>query len=152
MDREAKALICTASCGSRISNHINKRMTTVTKPTTKQPDQPRYKIKSPTRGGARPGAGRKKGSTPRYTLEDLVSQVEHHVGMTFAERVAINYAEAIERSDHAGVRDYDKILLGKMVADKQEVVNVESEDATVQKAAAFAEALTSLTNGKGNTQ
>jgi hypothetical protein len=119
---------------------------------SKGSDQPRYKIKSPTRGGARPGAGRKKGSTPRYTLEDLVSQVEHHVGMTFAERVAINYAEAISRSDHAGVRDYDKILLGKMVADKQEVVTVESEDATVAKAAAFAEALSSLTTAKGKSQ
>jgi hypothetical protein len=131
-------------------------MTTATKPTTKleaQPKaQPRYKVKTPSRGGARQGAGRKKGSTPRYTLEDLVSQVEHHVGMTFAERVAINYAEAIQRSDHAGVRDYDKILLGKMVADKQEVVTVESEDATVAKAAAFAEALSSLTTAKGKSQ
>ena len=124
-------------------------MTTATKPTTKLEAQPRYKVKTPSRGGARQGAGRKKGSTPRYTLEDLVSQVEHHVGMTFAERVAINYAEAISRSDHAGVRDYDKILLGKMVADKQEVVNVESEDATIQKAAAFADALRSLSTGKG---
>ena len=120
-------------------------MTTATKPTTKLEAQPRYKIKSPSRGGARQGAGRKKGSTPRYTLEDLVSQVEHHVGMTFAERVAINYANAIDRADHAGVRDYDKILLGKMVADKQEVVTVESEDATIQKAAAFADALANLT-------
>ena len=119
-------------------------MTTATKPTTKLEAQPRYKVKTPSRGGARQGAGRKKGSTPRYTLEDLVSQVEHHVGMTFAERVAINYAEAISRSDHAGVRDYDKILLGKMVADKQEVVNVESEDATIAKAAAFADALRNL--------
>ena len=119
-------------------------MTTATKPTTKLEAQPRYKVKTPSRGGARQGAGRKKGSTPRYTLEDLVSQVEHHVGMTFAERVAINYAEAISRSDHAGVRDYDKILLGKMVADKQEVVTVESEDATIQKAEAFADALRNL--------
>ena len=131
-------------------------MTTVTKPTTKLEDpasgQPRYKIKAPTRGGARPGAGRKKGSTPRYTLEDLMAQVEHYTGKTFAEQVAINYAAAIQRSDHAGVRDYDKILLGKMVADKQEVVTVESEDVAVAKAAAFAEALSSLTTAKGNTQ
>ena len=114
--------------------------------TVKDPkaSQPRYKVKAPSRGGARPGAGRKKGSSPRYTLEDLVSHIEHHVGMTFAERVAINYAEAISRSDHAGVRDYDKILLGKMVADKQEVVTVESEDATIQKAEAFADALRNL--------
>mgnify|MGYP003344202847 CR=1 FL=1 len=107
-------------------------------------DKPRYRVKAPSRGGARPGAGRKKGQSPRYTLEDLMGQVETQVGMTFAERVAINYAQAISRGDHAGVRDYDKILLGKLVADKQEVATVESEDATVAKAAAFAEALTSL--------
>jgi hypothetical protein len=110
-------------------------------------DKPRYSVKSPSRGGYREGAGRKKGSTPRYTLEDLMAQVEHHTGKTFAEQVAINYAAAIQRSDHAGVRDYDKILLGKMVADKQEITQVESEDATIQKAAAFAEALQSLATG-----
>ena len=106
--------------------------------------EPRYKNKAPTRGGARPGAGRKKGSTPRYTLEDLMAQVEHHTGRTFAEQVAINYANAIGREDHSGVRDYDKILLGKLVADKQEVVTVESEDAVEAKKTAFAEAIAAI--------
>ena len=111
-------------------------------------NKPRYSVKSPSRGGARPGAGRKKGQSPRYTLEDLIGHIEHHVGMSFAERVAVSYASAIQRSDHNGVRDYEKILLGKMVADKQEVATVESEDATVQKAEAFAEALRSLNTVK----
>ena len=106
--------------------------------------QGRYKVKTPSRGGARPGAGRKKGSTPRYTLEDLIHHIEHHVGMSFAERVAISYADAIQRKDHAGVRDYEKILLGKMVADKQEIATVESEDSAVAKAQAFAEELKKL--------
>jgi hypothetical protein len=42
-------------------------------------------------------------------------------------------------------------LLGKVVADKLEVENIEPEEATVQKAQAFAEALVSLatvTKGK----
>lgn len=125
---------------------INIFMTTTVKQTVTP--APRYRVKAPTRGGARPGAGRPKGSTPRYTLEDLMSQVEQHTGRSFAEQVAINYAAAIQRSDHAGVRDYDKILLGKMVADKQQVDVVESEDATQAKAAAFADALASLTKGK----
>jgi len=111
-------------------------------------ENPRYKNKAPTRGGARAGAGRKKGSSPRYTLEDLMLQVEHHTGRTFAEQVAINYANAIGRDDHAGVRDYDKILLGKMVADRQEVVTVESEDAVEAKKAAFAEAIAAITGKK----
>ena len=109
-------------------------------------NQPRYSVKTPSRGGARPGAGRPKGTSPRYTLEDLVNQVETHVGMSFAERVAINYANAINRGDHNGVRDYDKILLGKMVADKQEVTTVEGPDAVEQRAQAFAEALQALVN------
>jgi len=113
--------------------------------------QPRYKIKSPGRGGYRPGAGRPKGSTNKVSLENLLEHIESHVGMSFAERVAINYARAIERDDHAGVRDYEKILLGKLVADKQEITTVESEDAVAAKAEAFAEALTALTqvNTKG---
>ena len=118
---------------------------TVKDPKASQPSQPRYKVKAPSRGGARPGAGRKKGSTPRYTLEDLIGHIEHHVGMTFAERVAISYAEALSRKDYAGVRDYEKILLGKMVADKQEIATVEPDDVAQQKAEAFAEALRNLT-------
>jgi hypothetical protein len=122
--------------------------TTVKVTSQKNSSEPRYKNKSPTRGGARAGAGRKKGSSPRYTLEDLMLQVEHHTGRTFAEQVAINYANAIGRDDHAGVRDYDKILLGKMVADRQEVVTVESEDAVEIKKAAFAEAIAAITGKK----
>ena len=109
-------------------------------------DSPRYKNPAPTRGGARPGAGRKKGSTPRYTLEDLMAQVEHHTGRTYAEQVAINYATAIARGDHAGIRDYDKILLGKMVADRQEITVDNSEDVRQAKEVAFSEALASLQN------
>ena len=110
--------------------------------------KPRYSQKTPSRGGARPGAGRKKGQSPRYTLEELVNQVEHHAGMTFAERVAVNYVGAINRSDWSGVRDYDRILLGKMVADKQEITEVTSEDTVEQRTQAFTEALTILAGKK----
>ena len=113
--------------------------------------KPRYSVKTSSRGGARPGAGRKKGSTPRYTIEDLTAQLEAHAGMSFSERVAMNYVAAIDRADWAGVRDYDRVLLGKMVADKQEVTTVESEDQVEAKAAAFREALNTLTTiGKPN--
>ena len=82
----------------------------------------------------------------RYTLEELVQHIEHHVGMTFAERVAVSYAEAIQRKDHNGMRDYEKILLGKMVADKQEITEIQGDDAVEQRQAAFNEALKALTN------
>ena len=104
----------------------------------------RYKNPAPSRGGRRAGAGRPKGSTSKITLEDLVGHIETHVGMSFAERVAISYASAINRADHAGVRDYEKILLAKLVADKQEVEVVENSDAAEAKQAAFQEALAKL--------
>lgn len=108
----------------------------------------RYATKAPTRGGARPGAGRPKGSKVRYTLEELIEHVEHHAGMSFAERVAMSYVNAINREDWNGVRDYEKTLLGKMVADKQEVTQVESEDAVQAKAEAFAEAIAIIAGKK----
>ena len=56
-------------------------------------NKPRYSVKSPSRGGARAGAGRKKGSSPRYTLESLLENLEKHTGRPYAEQVAINYAK-----------------------------------------------------------
>ena len=105
---------------------------------------PRYKTPTPSRGGARAGAGRPKGSTSKVTLEDLVGHIEHHVGRSFAEQVAISYAAAINRADHAGVRDYEKILLAKMVSDKTEVEVTESADLVQAKQTAFQEALAKL--------
>ena len=110
----------------------------------KQAESNRYRVKAPSRGGARPGAGRPKGSTTKVTLEDLLEHVEHHTGRTFAEQVAISYASAINRADHAGVRDYEKILLGKLVADRSEVTTVTTESDAEAKAAVFQEAIAKL--------
>lgn len=95
-------------------------------------------------GGARPGAGRPKGSTNKMTMEGLLASLDQHLGRSYAEQIAINYATALDRSDWSGVRDYDKVLLGKVVADKTEVTTVEGEDAIQQRADAFAEALATL--------
>ena len=110
----------------------------------KTDSKPRYRTPAPSRGGARPGAGRPKGSTTKVTLEDLVGHIEHHVGRSFAEQVAISYASAISRADHAGVRDYEKILLAKMVSDKQEVEVINTESETETRQAVFQEALAKL--------
>ena len=110
----------------------------------KTDSKPRYRTPAPSRGGARPGAGRPKGSTTKVTLEDLVGHIEHHVGRSFAEQVAISYARAISRADHAGVRDYDKILLAKMVSDKQEVEVINTETEAETRQAVFQEALAKL--------
>lgn len=95
-------------------------------------------------GGARKGAGRPKGSSNKITMDGILQNLDKHLGVSYAEQIAMNYVQAINRSDWAGVRDYDRVLLGKVVADKTQVETVESEDVVEQKAQAFAEALASL--------
>lgn len=103
-----------------------------------------YTVKSPSRGGARTGSGRPKGSTNKVKLEDLLDNIEQHTGMSYAEQIASNYANAITREDWRMVNDYDKAFLNKVVADKQEVEITRPEDQIEARAAAFAEALATL--------
>lgn len=118
-----------------ISNHMT---------TEKKSEKPaRKKISS--RGGARPGSGRPKGSTTKVSLDDLLSNIELATGQTYGELLAHNYAGAISRSDWSGVRDYDKAFMNKLLADKTEVTNVDSQEALQAKHTAFAEALRQIT-------
>ena len=107
------------------------------------------KNKTTGHGGARPGAGRKPGSGNKIRLEDLLGEIEHQAGMSYAERLATNYVGAINRADWSKVENYDRAFLNKVVADKVEVETVESEDAVAAKAAAFSEAIAALTQVKG---
>ena len=100
--------------------------------TEKQSLKPKrvYTKKAPTRGGARPGSGRPKGSTNKITLDSLVHSIDNAIGMSFEQRLALNYKDAIDRQDWLTVKDYDKALLSKIVADKQEM-DVTSNGQTV---------------------
>jgi hypothetical protein len=114
--------------------------------TDKKTDQTkgRYAVKSPGRGGYRPGGGRPKGSTTKVRLEDLMDNIQKVTGKGYGELLAINYASAIQRSDWNGVRDYDKAFMNKMLADKTEVTTVDSEDAVENRQRAFAEAIAQI--------
>jgi hypothetical protein len=107
-------------------------------------EQKRYSKPNPNRGGARAGAGRPKGSTNKITMESLLTSLDSKLGVSYADQIATNYVSAINREDWSGVRDYDRFLLGKIVADKLEVETVEGDDAVQAKAEAFAEALQAL--------
>lgn len=109
--------------------------------------KPRYAKKAPTRGGARKGGGRPKGSTTKIKIEDLMANIEIQSGRGYAELLAENYVGAIARSDWNGVRDYDKAFMNKMIAEKVEV-DLHSEDLVAQKQAAFAEAIAQITGLK----
>lgn len=112
--------------------------------TEKKSEKPaRKKISS--RGGARPGSGRPKGSTTKVSLDDLLSNIELATGQTYGELLAHNYAGAISRSDWSGVRDYDKAFMNKLLADKTEVVTIDTQDQVLAKQTAFAEAIRQIT-------
>jgi len=95
-------------------------------------------------GGARPGAGRPKGSTPKIRVEDLLDQIEMATGKSYAEVLAWNYAGAITRSDWSQVSIYDRAFLNKIVADKTEVEIIGNDEMVELRQAAFAEAINQL--------
>jgi hypothetical protein len=117
-------------------------MTTETK---SKKSMPANRKKAPSRGGARVGSGRPKGSTTKIRIEDLMAQIELQSGESYDQLLAKNYVGAISRSDWGGVRDYDKAFMNKMIADKQELTTVESTEVIEQKQAAFAEAIRQIT-------
>jgi len=106
------------------------------------------KPKVSSRGGVRPNAGRPKGSSNKLKMEDLLQDLELVLGKTYSEQIAENYVLSIGRSDWASVRDYDKILLGKIIADRQAVEVTDSAESVEAKKAAFADALASMTGIK----
>jgi hypothetical protein len=95
-------------------------------------------------GGARPGAGRPRGSGNKVNLEDLLMDIELETQMPFTRRLAINYSSAIDRSDWARVENYDRAFLNKIVADRNQVEVTDSSEALELKRAAFAAALAAL--------
>ena len=106
--------------------------------------QGRYKIKAPSRGGARPGAGRPKGSTALITARTLVEAIEQESGKPFEQMLAEGYVDAVHNGDHKTRLEYERMILGKVVSDRTAVEVVESEDVAAQKAEAFAQALLAL--------
>jgi hypothetical protein len=98
-------------------------------------------------GGARPGAGRPKGSGQVIKIQDLILELENETNMPYAQRLAINYSEAIQRSDWNRVENYDRAFMNKMIADKNEIEVTEPTDALAQRQQAFAAAIAKIASG-----
>jgi hypothetical protein len=103
-------------------------------------------------GGARPGAGRPKGSGNKVRLEDLMLDVETAAAMPYTQRLALNYVSAINREDWSRVGEYDRAFLNKLVADKNEIEVTDSAEAVAAKAQAFQDALAKLVSSDKTTK
>lgn len=97
-------------------------------------------------GGARPGAGRPKGSVSKISCNSLLAQIELDSNGQNYEEILVNDFMAARRSGDANlILKYHTLILSKVMST---LTHVELEDtaASVEaKKTAFAEALAKLT-------
>jgi hypothetical protein len=108
-----------------------------------------------SRGGARPGAGRPKGSTERVTIQGLLDALEQRGGQTYVETLAQDFYAARQAQDGHLTMKYHNLILNKVAASLATVEVVESEDLLLAKQEAFAQALSDLVdvaNSKDKTK
>lgn len=96
-------------------------------------------------GGARPGAGRKKGGTNGLTIESLLTAVQAKAsGQPYEELLAEDFVHARLNDRHLAQK-YHNLILSKVAATLTKVENTNPDDEVSNKAEAFAEALLALT-------
>lgn len=72
-------------------------------------------------GGKRPGSGRKKGAIQKLSGSELLKQIQRTTGKRFEQLLAEHYKRAYEECDWQTVKDYEKTILCKVIADKVEM-------------------------------
>jgi hypothetical protein len=75
--------------------------------------------KKPGRGGARPGSGRKTGSTVKLSAADVLAEIARQ-DVPFAVGLAQDYIRARQSGDMNVIQRYQQMLLAKVIADKHE--------------------------------
>jgi hypothetical protein len=75
--------------------------------------------KKKTMGGARPGSGRKVGSTVKLSAADVLREIAK-LDVPFAVGLAQDYIRARQSGDMNVIQRYQQMLLAKVIADKTE--------------------------------
>lgn len=102
-----------------------------------------------TQGGARPGAGRKKGSKNLITIPALLDQVyKQSKGHDYEELLVKDFLEARAGSNKELLLKYHNLILTKVMNTIAKLEVSESSDSVESKKVAFAEALAKLTGIK----
>lgn len=76
-------------------------------------------------GGARPGAGRPKGTLNKLTAKALLSSIETKCGKPYEILLAEAYYDSIHNPDLRLA--YDKLFVSKLVQDHVEVITVDAD-------------------------
>ena len=78
-------------------------------------------------------------------LPILLEAAEKKLGKPFVESLVEGYMKSIDENNNKLRVMYEKMIIDKVIADRQQVEVVESEDAVEAKKAAFADAIAKLT-------
>jgi len=102
------------------------------------------------RGGARPGAGRPKGSRDQVSVRNLLETLDLKTGgQSYEEILVQDFLDARLNQDTQLMLKYHNLISNKVLNSLHQIETRESEDTTVAKAAAFADALRSLQTVRG---
>ena len=98
-----------------------------------------------TRGGARPGSGRKKGSVDQVSIRSLLSALGAKTGgKDYEELLVADFLAARVANDTQLTLKYHNLILNKVMNSLARIEVTDSKDAIEMKQAAFAEALAKL--------
>jgi len=97
-------------------------------------------------GGARPGAGRPKGSKSTISSKSLLAEVEsRNNGITYEELLVDDFMAARSSGDANLVYKYHTMILSKVMSTLTRIEVEDSTDSIAAKQLAFAQALSNLT-------
>ena len=94
------------------------------------------KLIKPTKGkngGARPGAGRPRGSGNKLTIDKLLQSIDTKLGQSLEDQIAENYVRSL--SDPKLAHSYEQMFLNKVMADRQQIEIDESSTVETRQAA-----------------
>jgi hypothetical protein len=110
----------------------------------------RPKISS--RGGARPGAGRKKGSRDNVTIKHLLEVLDAKSnGRSYEELLVEDFLQA-RQTDTGLAMKYHHLIGNKLLATLNTVEVSDSADAVATRAAVFAAALSAVMGNSNETK
>ena len=99
------------------------------------------KTTKPAHGGARPGAGRPKGSGNKLTIDKLLAAVDTKLGQPLEDQIAENYVRSL--SDPKLAHSYEQMFLNKVMADRQQI-EIDETSTVESRQAAFLKALETI--------
>ena len=104
----------------------------------------RYSTKSPSRGGARAGAGRPRGSGNKISAGDLIREIQIRTGQDYTELLVEDFLRARVQDDKNLAQKYHLLISSKVLADRIDIEVNEDEDTVTAKRTAFAAALAAV--------